>query len=41
MHYAPKTEQAARLSTFFAGLNQAPRPSSVSSRFGNASFKAC
>jgi integrase len=30
MHYAPKTEQAARLSAFFAGLDHAPRGSSVS-----------
>ena len=30
MHYAPKTEQAARLSAFFASLNQASSASSVS-----------
>ena len=31
MHYAPKTEQAARLSAFFAGLGQMPGASTVSS----------
>jgi integrase len=30
MHYAPKTEQAARLSAFFAGLEPAPSAASVS-----------